>query len=176
MKPLPNRTRDWVRRMSLSFFLLTSGSWLLAPLLAACGPSDADGIRDTARRFYQAYNESRYEDLLTLTARATREKDPDAFYGAMALLRSRTQEVRLENVGDPRIEGNQATLPVRANDAFGTADLALSLVKEDGRWLMQIDTEQTTRFLPGPVVPTPTPRPAPGSPPTPFRLPPTPRP
>ncbi len=128
-------TRVWRTVCVISVFLLG---------LSACGPADSQAIEDTVTGFLDAYQNREYSRCLDYYSASTRTRVGDetlvdelqfgVFWSGIKQLKS---------MGEPRIDGRNATLYVDLTDLLGITVVTwqFRLVKEGSTWKIDSMTQ-----------------------------------
>ncbi len=132
-----------MRRLLLALGLLLASSILLA----GCGKSDEEAIRDSVNGFAAAYNSGDYQKC-TEYLQGIDDSTREGAMSTLGLARAVVQSIEVTSITDITIEGSSATAEVTARATMAvmwggnSADetVTMSLTRQDGKWKFDFDS------------------------------------
>jgi len=114
-------------------------SLVIFSLLSCAGGGDASAIKQVVKDFEKYFNAGNYDQVYDLLSKNVQKGlSKDELKQSMETLKSvapdQKIEIKLEITGEPKIDGNSATLKVKATFMGETSESDSKLVKEDGKW------------------------------------------
>jgi len=137
--------------------LILSIAVLAVCTLFSCGGGNSSNPNEVAKSFLTAMNKADYEAAKKLGTDDTKKLlDMTATFAAMMpdSIKKLSAAKKVETIGEPKIEGDKATVSYKESDS--PEQKSLSLVKKDGKWLMQQSKDNTGAGTPAATDETPT--------------------